>query len=428
MTKRARLYIWGVILVGIILGPFAVYRYITGLGQVDLSLEIQQMVCLIALCALCRSQPIYINSHHAIDVSVIGILSTVLLKGPYAGVTVYLVSSLFTVDHDKETGQYHHIYNTPPTKTLFNLGNLVVSILLPGLLIQWMGGTVGVVELPGDIGRALIFAVGTFVLNAVILMTMFSLNGQLTSEEALEMMKGLLPNVLASMPLGILMAMLFQVPAGHWIAILMLAPLMLARHAWALYLDSKEQHKRLIYAFVSAMEAKDKYTEGHSRRVAQYALKIARELRLPKERVENIEEAAMLHDIGKIGIADDILQKPGRLSEEEMNCIRRHPQIGVDIVGKVGLSEPIRDMILHHHEFYAGGGYPDGFDHTRVSFDAYILGVADAFDAMTSDRPYRKGMDKARALSILQKESGHQFHPEAVKAMIAVMEREGESG
>ena len=79
----------------------------------------------------------YINSHHAIDVSVIGILSTVLLKGPYAGVTVYLVSSLFTVDHDKETGQYHHIYNTPPTKTLFNLGNLVVSILLPGLLIQW---------------------------------------------------------------------------------------------------------------------------------------------------------------------------------------------------------------------------------------------------------------------------------------------------
>ena len=136
MTKRARLYIWGVILVGIILGPFAVYRYITGLGQVDLSLEIQQMVCLIALCALCRSQPIYINSHHAIDVSAIGILSTVLLKGPYAGVTVYLVSSLFTVDHDKETGQYHHIYNTPPTKTLFNLGNLVVSILLPGLLMD----------------------------------------------------------------------------------------------------------------------------------------------------------------------------------------------------------------------------------------------------------------------------------------------------
>lgn len=112
--------------------------------------------------------------------------------------------------------------------------------------------------------------------------------------------------------------------------------------------------------------------------MAQYALKIARELRLPKERVENIEEAAMLHDIGKIGIADDILQKPGRLSEEEMNCIRRHPQIGVDIVGKVGLSEPIRDMILHHHEFYAGAVTPMGFDHTRVSFDAYILGVADS--------------------------------------------------
>jgi putative nucleotidyltransferase with HDIG domain len=240
------------------------------------------------------------------------------------------------------------------------------------------------------------------------------------------MIRGLLPNVLLAMPLGLLIALLFMMENGHWLAILMLFPLLLARYAWALYLESQVQRMKLIHAFVSAMEAKDTYTEGHSRRVEMFSVQIATALKLPKEKVKEIQIAALLHDIGKIGIEDIILHKPAKLTDEERLRIEEHPTIGVSIVEKVGLSEEIKEMIRHHHERYDGHGYPDKLDHTSVSFEAYILGVADAFDAMTSNRPYRAGMSKEKAMSILIEESGKQFHPAVVETFIAIVQSQKE--
>ncbi len=421
-SKKAKVYSYFIILIGFVLAVYAFYRYISGVNPQNLALEIQQMICLIILCVLCRSLPINIgDGQHALDVSVVSILAAVIAKGPYAAMCVYLISSLFSVDYDKEAKTYHHLYNTSFYKSAFNNSNLMISILIPSLLYRLAGGTPGSAALPGVIWPTFLFSISTFFINYVILLIVFILEKQIGMDDAVDMIRSLLPNVLFAMPLGLLIAILFMMPNGHWLAILMLFPLLLARYAWSLYLESQVQHMKLIHAFVSAMEAKDTYTEGHSRRVEMLALQIANALKLPKEKVKEIQIAALLHDIGKIGIEDIILRKPAKLTDEERKRIEEHPTIGVSIVEKVGLSEEIKEMIRHHHERYDGRGYPDKLDHTAVSFEAYILGVADAFDAMTSDRPYRAGMSEERAMSILLEESGKQFHPAIVDTLQQIL-------
>jgi len=353
------------------------------------------------------------RKQQGLDITIISILAAVIIKGTYAAMVVYFISSLFVVR--KVQNNHQHILNTPFYKTAFNTSNLMIAIFVPGVLLFGDTGYVGEL-LPNAALPAAIFTTVTFLLNSTIIMVFFIANKRMKLADASNTIKGILPNVLFTMPLGLLMAWLFAMDGGHWIAMVMLFPLLLARYAWSLYIESQVQHMRLIEAFVSSMEAKDHYTEGHSRRVGALAVQIARQLRFSSAKIKQIEIAALLHDIGKIGIEETILQKPNRLNLEEQKRIQA-PLIGVETVQRVGISDEITEMIRHHHERYEGGGYPDGLDHTKVSFEAYILGVADAFDAMTSDRPYRTAMSTHVAMTILEKESGKQFHPEVVRAM-----------
>jgi putative nucleotidyltransferase with HDIG domain len=190
-----------------------------------------------------------------------------------------------------------------------------------------------------------------------------------------------------------------------------------------LYLDSKRQQDRLIAAFISTMEAKDTYTQGHSKRVGEYAELIAREMNLNLKTITTLREAAVLHDVGKIGIEDFILRKPGPLDSEERRKMQEHPSIGVKIVEQVGLSHQVVEIIRQHHERPDGKGYPDGLVAEKISQGAKILGVADAYDAMTSDRPYRMGMPRERAIEILIEETGKQFDPAAVEAIIRALKK-----
>ena len=415
MTKGAKAYLGFITLCGLALLGYAGYRYFESLDMTNLALEIQQMICLIVLCICCGSLPIVISrKQQGLDITIISILAAVIVKGPYAAMVVYFISSLFVVRKVKNAHQ--HIFNTPFHKTAFNTANLMIAIFVPGVLLFGDTGFVGEL-LPNAAFPAAAFTTITFLLNSTIIMVFFIATKRMKFADASNTIKGILPNVLFTMPLGLLMAWLFDMEGGHWIAMVMLFPLLLARYAWSLYIESQTQHMRLIEAFVSSMEAKDHYTEGHSRRVGALAVQIARQLRFSSAKIKQIEIAALLHDIGKIGIEETILQKPNRLNLEEQKRIQAHPLIGVETVQRVGISDEITEMIRHHHERYEGGGYPDGLDHTKVSFEAYILGVADAFDAMTSDRPYRTAMSTHVAMTILEKESGKQFHPEVVRAM-----------
>ena len=426
MTRGAKIYFSVITLSGLALLGYAGYQYFSSIDMANLWLEIQQMVCLIVLCVLCSSLPIVISvKQQTLDVSIISVLAAVVVKGPYAAMVIYFISSLFVIK--KINHKYCHILNTPFEKTALNTANLMIAIYIPGFLLFGNTGFQGVM-LPRVLLPAALFTVGAFLINSTVIMAFFILNKKMQLSDASNTIKSILPNILFAMPLGVLMAWLFNMDGGHWIAMIMLFPLLLARYAWSLYIESQVQHMRLIEAFVSTMEAKDHYTEGHSRRVSTIAVQLARQLRFSNAKIKQIETAALLHDIGKIGIEDTILQKPSRLTKEERERIQEHPLIGVEIVKRVGISEEITEMIRHHHEWYKGGGYPDGYDHTRVSFEAYILGVADAFDAMTSDRPYRTAMSKHVAMSIMERESGNQFHPDVVRAMKAcafVLEPDG---
>ena len=178
-----------------------------------------------------------------------------------------------------------------------------------------------------------------------------------------------------------------------------------------------------ISVLVLTEEAKDPYVRGHSKRVAQYSLAMAKEIGFSEEEQKIIERAGILHDLGKIGIVDSILNKPGKLDEEEWKIMREHPQRGLKILEPLKFMPAEKEIILHHHERYVGGGYPDGIKGEDISMGARIMAVADAFDAMNSARPYREPLPKDAILAELKRASGTQFDPIAVKAFLGLLQK-----
>jgi len=184
----------------------------------------------------------------------------------------------------------------------------------------------------------------------------------------------------------------------------------------ALYENIYENLFATLYAFVKAVEARDLYTQQHSSRVTGLSLILGRHLGCSKEELDILKFAGHLHDIGKIGIRDDILLKPGRLTNDEFEKIKDHPVIGANILEQLGLWEKERQIILRHHERFDGTGYPDGIKNQDIPFLARILSVADVYDAMASDRAYRKKMEDAVILKIINEGDGSQFDPDVVAA------------
>ena len=174
----------------------------------------------------------------------------------------------------------------------------------------------------------------------------------------------------------------------------------------------------MLDALVTAVDNKDRYTRRHSEDVMAYSLTIARALGMDEATQRTVAVAALLHDVGKIGVPDAILRKPGKLTEEEFEAIKQHPQMGAIMVGAVPGLEETLDAVRHHHERWDGAGYPFGLAGDQTPLIARLMAVADAFSAMTTDRPYRKGMDKKKAFSILRDGAGTQWDPECVDAFL----------
>lgn len=177
----------------------------------------------------------------------------------------------------------------------------------------------------------------------------------------------------------------------------------------------------IVDALAAAVDAKDPYTYGHSARVAEISLAIAQAMGLTKDEQYKVHIGAHLHDVGKIGIPDAVLTKPGRLTEEEFELIRQHSAIGYTIVKKVKILEPIADIVRHHHERIDGRGYPDALKGEEISLGARIVAVADAFDAMTSKRTYRIRVSYEEAITELERCAGAQFDPRVVSAFATII-------
>jgi putative nucleotidyltransferase with HDIG domain len=191
-----------------------------------------------------------------------------------------------------------------------------------------------------------------------------------------------------------------------------------------LYEDINEIFINTVQALASAIDAKDPYTYGHSRRVAQLSAAICEELGMSRKEIRQVMLAAILHDIGKIGTPERILQKPGHLEPAELEKIKEHPARGAQILSNIREFNNIIKWIRHHHEWYDGKGYPDHVSAENIPVESRVITVADAFDAMTSDRPYRKGMPADEALRIMNEFAGSQFDPQ----ILALFRRIYDSG
>jgi HD-GYP domain-containing protein (c-di-GMP phosphodiesterase class II) len=182
-----------------------------------------------------------------------------------------------------------------------------------------------------------------------------------------------------------------------------------------LYDEQQQTYLNTIQALVSAIEASDSYTKGHSERVTRYSLELGRRLNLSADRLQILERAAILHDIGKIGVDLSLLHKEGKLTPQDIRDLQQHPSIGMHILEPIEFLHDVRVCIGQHHERFDGMGYPNRIKKDEQLLEARILAIADAFDAMTSDRPYRKALALDVAIAELHDNAGTQFDPELVE-------------
>ncbi len=209
---------------------------------------------------------------------------------------------------------------------------------------------------------------------------------------------------------------------GYFALTLATVALIESYHPFKLLSDQRDVLFASLSMVAQAIDLKDAYTGRHARAASEVAVRIARSLRLPEPEVRKIRIAGILHDIGKVGVSGKIIRKPGALDASEMAVMRQHPVIGAEIMRPVELLAEAAEIVHHHHEHYDGSGYPDGLGGDQIPIGSRIVLVADAFNAMTTDRPYRKARPKNEALQVLKKHSGKQFDPRVVGALESIVD------
>ncbi|MFF9159778.1 HD-GYP domain-containing protein [Streptomyces longwoodensis] len=224
---------------------------------------------------------------------------------------------------------------------------------------------------------------------------------------------------------GLMMAVLWHSPYGPVAALLVLFPMGVAWWVFAQYHRERAAHHATIRALVQAVDIKDGYTRGHSERVGQASMMIARELGMDERRIEVLRFAGILHDVGKLGVPTRLLRKDGPLTPEERCVIELHPEYGHEITRGITFLGEARSAILHHHERLDGSGYPYGLVGRQIPEPARVVAVADAFDAMTSTRSYSRARPVAVALEELGRCAGTQFDPRMVGALVRALDRHG---
>jgi putative nucleotidyltransferase with HDIG domain len=184
----------------------------------------------------------------------------------------------------------------------------------------------------------------------------------------------------------------------------------------------EKTHFETIMAFSEALEARDQYTAGHSRRVMEYSKSIGQRMKMDKQDIEDLKRSALLHDIGKIGIPDMVLKKQTKLTGEEYAIIKSHPETGAAILKYIKSFKDLVPAVYHHHEQFDGEGYPKGVKGKDIPLHARIIAIADTFDAMTSNRAYRKALSFRTALSELERNKGIQFDPDIADIFIEILQ------
>ena len=309
--------------------------------------------------------------------------------------------------------------------TLFNHSDSVLSAYAAWLVLTGMRSMMQLVDPVGTVAQ-IVFVGGAYaIVNSSLSLLANSLKtgtpvSRLWAVSVSKIMMGLASQV----PLGWLMAEIAN-QVSQWAVLLFMVPLLLARYSFSKYNETRDLFFGTVSALSQAIDAKDGFTRGHADRVSRIAGAIARDMGLPERQIEQIELAGLLHDIGKIGVEDRILMKPARLDPDEKELMRRHPIYGASILEPSVSLRPLVPLVLHHHENFDGSGYPEGLKGEDIPLGSRILIVADAYEAMTSDRIYRKAIGHERAMDQLNRYKGIQFDPAIVRALEHLVQKRG---
>ncbi|PKM57021.1 MAG: hypothetical protein CVU98_08225 [Firmicutes bacterium HGW-Firmicutes-3] len=344
-------------------------------------------------------------------------LATLITINPLVAVMVSVIAFILrlpTVD-----GKRKHVINMGPRITAYNIAGHTIFIGMMGIIYNYViheNTSFNVIAI-----IALVLLSLTELISIIFISLYFRFEGSSKSIHLFKSFLGALPSTLAVGSLGILLAFA-ELNYGKVIVALFFIPLLLARYSFKLYFDSQKMSMETIQALNEALLMRDAYTGGHAIRVEQYSAILAKALKyLPKE-MENLQKAAKLHDIGKIGIPDEILNKSGKLSADEYSKIKDHSAMGAQILSNVDALRKISEAVKYHHERPDGKGYPEGLIGEAIPKDAAILSIADTFDAMTTDRPYRKALTLDEAVKELILYRGTQFNATLVGIVLEHMD------
>ncbi|KPU45783.1 cyclic di-GMP phosphodiesterase response regulator RpfG [Oxobacter pfennigii] len=343
-----------------------------------------------------------------------------LLFGPFWTMIIVSIGTALRVQ--KRDGVLVHILNTPVYKTLFNFSEMAISAFCGWLMYDTINTGLFSIQAMSVIKYAA-FVIAFLVVNTAIISTLiFIISRNSFIEVYVSNIKFGILNIIAMAPLGAVLKYLYE-QYNFVGAFVIMVLVMLMRYIYVLYIEAKSKYMQTVQVLMHAVEARDKYTEGHARRVADIVEMIAKEMKYSESRIEQLIIASYIHDVGKIGIDDSILNKPGKLTPDEYDIIKSHPEIGYKIVKDIKDIGDIPMLVRHHHERYDGKGYPSGKNGSELPIDVFIIQLADSIDAMESDRPYRKGMNLEEIIAEIVNNKGTQFHPDVVDIYFKILKK-----
>ncbi len=407
-------YIFIVFLIAVLVFSVLIYNY----KVTDITL----LVVFSILSAIAETFLIPLPKIGAVSVSYALTFSAILLTNPLTAALITVAGVIFSCPYVEGRGRIH-IFNNNIHKTIFNISQYFIISGIGGITYEYIDKLINVgFEFFNPIASIFSLIIYLF-LNSSFMAELMAI---ILDKKFIDIWKnnifGILFNIILVSLLGIIIAFSYDSYGAGGI-VLFFIPLMFARYTFKLYLDMRKNYFETINVLIRAIEASDPYTSGHSVRVSAYAECIARKLCLPQSKIDLIKSAALLHDIGKIGIDKKILNKTGKLEDEEYVTIKKHSEIGATIISDLSFLSNITEIIKHHHERNDGRGYPDGLSHDKIPLETSILTIADSFDAMTTNRPYRNSLDLDTALNEIKDNAGSQFNPDIVEdAVVALRE------
>jgi len=340
-------------------------------------------------------------------------LASLILFGPSTAIIVTFISSISIRDIFKKAPYYKHFFNS---------GQYLISICAASWVFEIMySRKLDNIFTPKHIGIIFLAAIIFFLINTFLTASVISISQNIKIFNVWVFnFAWLLPFHIFLIVMSVAISFLYKA-YGPFTLLLTLMPLVIAQYTYMLRTNERKALLNSIMHIVKIVEAKDVYTAGHSVRVADYSEKIARKLKLNEYDIEILKNIANLHDIGKIQVDLSILNKTEKLTNEDWNEIKKHPIVGFEIVKEITFLKDNANAVLYHHERYDGSGYPFGIGNDKIPLFAKIVSVADSYDAMTTDRPYRKALTTKEAIEELERNIDKQFDKRVCSKMLEIL-------